>query len=365
MSTDNNADPEITKTVYKAIVCYYYSDMFGMTLIDYKQWIALFSQDYKRYTETIAEYANFDAVHFNKFWSLYIANYFGVKDLEIGNNVCRNFVIKIQENRVELVLPIDIFIYMDDNVISSLNNIKNDINCVKYDSENNLLYLGKRNLFGKHTRPLAMLKSSLEHLAEKDSLKDYNMEDYGIQSRSIFLKYFNMFVIGDNIELFYSKESSLYEMDKASCMENFKENCRLLTEYKFSSYITYDAMFYVMYKVEPSYSLLAYCQDANAFCWCLKTLRLLYYRDADSLVLFTRFIYALYGKNLAQIRQFCKSKSIIVLNDEWFNRTYNNPISLEIFLKHIDRFYKMARNLKTELSIDSSTGYMCIDYKLQ
>lgn len=70
-------------------------------------------------------------------------------------------------------------------------------------------------------------------------------------------------------------------------------------------------------------------------------------------------------QEMIDLRQFCKSKSIIVLNDEWFNRTYNNPISLEIFLKHIDRFYKMARNLKTELSIDSSTGYMCIDYKLQ
>ena len=361
-----SSNDETIKNIFKVVVCFYYSELFEMSLKDYKQWVALFSQDCKRYTDLINSHKEFDLVHFNKFWAEYAVAYFGFKNVKIDKDVKRSFIVKINPKMVEKVLPLDIFIYMDDSIESSINNnIKWEIDYVTYDQENKILYIGKRNLYGHYRKPLEMLKYSLEHLAEKDTLKNYKIEEYGITSRTLFMKYFNMFVIGENIDLFYPKESSLYEMDKARCLDNFKINCAVLYKSKFSIYISFDAILYVMYNVETPYSLLMYSQNYTVIMSYLKALRIIYYNNADKFVLLTYFILLLHGKDLSSCKSICKNTYITILNDEQFNRTYSNPVSLEIFLKHIDRFYKMAQNSKSIVSVDETTGSICIDYKLQ
>lgn len=368
-TTDMNSlvgNDTVLKDIFKVVVCFYYSELFDMSLKDYKQWVALFSQDCKRYTELINSHKEFDLAHFNKFWAEYAAAYFGFKNVKIDKDVKRSIVIKINSKMVEKVLPLDIFIYMDEGIEASINNnIKWEINYVTYDQENKILYIGKRNLYGHYKKPLELLKYSLEHLAEKETLRNYNIEEYGITSRTIFMKYFNMFVIGENIDLFYPKESSFYEMDKARCLNNFKINCAVLYKNKFSVYIAFDAILYVIYNVETPYSLLMYSQNYAVIMNYLKALRIIYYNSADKFILLTYFILLLHGKDLNSCKSICKNTFITILNDEQFNRTYNNPISLEIFLKHIDRFYKMAQNSESVVSVDDATGSICIDYKLQ
>ena len=108
-----------------------------------------------------------------------------------------------------------------------------------------------------------------------------------------------------------------------------------------------------------------YSQNYAVIMNYLKALRIIYYNSADKFILLTYFILLLHGKDLYSCKSICKNTFITILNDEQFNRTYNNPISLEIFLKHIDRFYKMAQNSESVVSVDDATGSICIDYKLQ
>lgn len=354
----NNQKDDVVK-VLTTLVCMFYSELFEMSPKDYKQWLALFSQDCIRYVEIVNSYSKFDFAHFNKFWAAYTAHYFGFDDVNIDTKVTRFAVLLVKE-KSQSILPLDLFIYLDSTIDTELNAYKSQVDFVTYDETNNLLVICKRKFYGKHRRPFATLKTSLEFVGESETISDYSIAD-----KTKLIRYFNMLSIGNNIDRFCEKDSSLYEADYKERADNFVRNSKAIMDEAYIFYNNYDAIFYIMSQDEVEYSLLMYCNDVRIFANCLQNLRKVYYYNSNSLALFTNFITYFYKKHLVQYEKYCNTKTLIVHNDARINQMYGENISFEIFLKDISHFYKMADEVDASLSVDSESGALHINYKLQ
>lgn len=327
----------------------------SITLEDYKQWIALFSINYTKYARVIIDFPDCDVCHFNRFWAKYATKYFGFDDVDIGQDVLRTLVFKFN-NSSQINFPLEFFIFMDNKIDEILQKqLKPFIKVIKYDRDNNVLFFGKNSLFGKHSKPQLLFKTSLENV----SISDLSSNDF--QDKTVLLKYYNLLKVKDNIKNFYQNNEQSY-LEKVN---NFDKNIKYLITLDYFDYAAYDLVFYAISTLEKEYSLLVCCNDVNVFYECLKMFQYIYFNNSDSLMAFTRFIYGVFGKDFRKVSYCCKSKLISVLNDNRINAIYSNPIYFSVFLKEIDYFRKSAKNTNVTLSLDKSTGGICVDYRLQ
>lgn len=366
---DDFNSSDVQQIVY--IICLFYSNIRDFNECDYKQWLALFSMDYRKYITIILKNTDCDYFHFNKFWAMMVVKYFGFKDISIDTDVQRTMVFKFANN-LQSNLPLDAFIYMDDRINSILTtSAKPHVNMIKYDKEKKILFIGNNRYFKDYTVPLVMLKTSLENIGRED------IKEFCYENRTELIMYYNLLKLKDTAYPFISKGVTKSEIGETGTgdsiadqlyrqyINNFTYNCKNLISIPYFDYIYLDTFFHVINSMEKEYSLLAFCADVNVFHDCLMAFKNIYRDSSDSLILFTRFILFVYGVKLTDLGQFCKYKCITVINENRINSMYNNPITLEIFLKEIVYFYKSAKNIETVLSIDESTGGMCVDYKLQ
>lgn len=326
-----------------------------MSVQDYKQWIALFSLDYLHYAEVISNHPNYDVCHFNRFWAKYAANYFGFPDTYVGTGVLRSLVFKVN-SKTQINFPLEFFIYMDSQIEEILNKqLKPFIQVARYDHENDVLFFGQSNLFGKHSKPPLLFKTSLENLGDSE------LDNYDFPDKTVLIRCFNLLKLKNNIAQFYQSDSKDYQEKIA----NFDRNIQYLIALNYFDYIAYDLIFYAIANIEKEYSLLACCNDVNVFYECLKIFQNIYFGNSDSLIAFTKFVYGVFGQNFSKVNFCCKSKLITVLHDNKVNSIYDNPISFAIFLKELDYFRKSAKSTKATVTLDRVTGGLCIDYNLQ